>query len=308
MRIVRHVERELGHLTAPVVTLGNFDGVHCGHREILSRVVRQARERSATPLVLTFFPHPAAVLAPERAPTPLAPLADRLERFREAGIDIVIVHPFTRAFASLEAEDFIRRYLVETLHVQKVVIGHSVSFGKARRGNAAALQDGGTRHGFEVEVVGPVTVDGIAVSSTEVRNRLGAGEVTVAARLLGREYTVSGRVIRGEQRGRTIGFPTANLRPRLGPIVPNGVYAVRVEAGGEIRRGVANVGFNPTFGPGRERTLEAHIFDFAGDLYGKRLRVSFVERLRGEMKFPSITALVEQIRSDADRAREVLAR
>ena len=287
-------------LRSTVATLGNFDGVHVGHQEILSRVVRQAAERRAQAVVVTFFPHPTAVLAPARAPAALGSLHDRLSRMREMGVDTVVVQHFTRAFAGLEAAEFIERYLVQRLGARKVIIG------RARGGSAATLEAAGRRLGFEVEIVGPVTVDGVAVSSTEVRQRLAAGDVTASARLLGRAYAVEGRVVVGDRRGHTLGFATANLRPRSPILVADGVYAVRARWDGEQRSGVANVGRKPTFGRGRERTLEAHLFEFSGDLYGARLRVELVERLRGEMRFASPQALVEQIRRDAVRAREVL--
>jgi riboflavin kinase/FMN adenylyltransferase len=257
-------------------------------------------------VVITFFPHPTSVLAPERAPVSLTPLCERLARIRDAGVSTVVLQHFTRAFAALEASDFVERYLVRRLGVVKVIIGHSVNFGRGRGGNVATLEDAGRRFGFEVEVVGPVTVDGIAVSSTEVRKCLSGGDVVLAARLLGRTYAVEGRVIVGDRRGRSLGFPTANLRPRSPILLPDGVYAVYGEWGAERRGGVANVGRKPTFGQGNLRTLETHLFDFDGDLYGQRLRVSFAERLRGETRFPSAQALVEQIHKDAARAREVL--
>lgn len=306
MRIIRHLEGSAARFVSPVATLGNFDGVHVGHQEILSRVVRQARACGGEGIVLTFYPHPAAVLTPERAPAPLGSLRERMARMREAGVDTVVLRHFTTKFAAITAEEFIARYLVDRLNVRKVVIGHSVNFGHRRGGSADTLAAAGRRLGFEVEVVGPVTADGIVVSSTEVRSRLAAGDVAVAARLLGRPYAVDGRVIAGDRRGRALGFPTANLRPRVMPLVPDGVYAARVESGGRRYDAVANVGHNPTFGHGRTRTVEAHLFDFAGDLYGERLRVSFVERLRGEMRFRSAEALVEQVRLDSRRAREVL--
>lgn len=306
MQVIRHLEASSTRFQSTVATLGNFDGVHVGHQEILSRVVHQARERRARAVVVTFFPHPTAVLAPARAPAALGSLHDRLARMREIGVDTVVLQHFTRAFAGLEAADFIERYLVQRLAAAKVVIGHSVNFGRARGGSAATLEAAGRRLGFEVEIVGPVTVDGIAVSSTEVRNRLAAGDVVSSARLLGRPYAVDGRVVVGDRRGHTLGFPTANLRPRGPILVPDGVYAVRAGWNGEQRSGVANVGRKPTFGQGRERTLEAHLFEFSGDLYGSRLRVELVERLRGEMRFPSVQALVDQIRADTQRAREVL--
>jgi riboflavin kinase/FMN adenylyltransferase len=306
MQVIRHLEACERRFRSPVVTLGNFDGVHRGHQEILARVVRQARELAGEAVVITFFPHPTAVLAPARAPAALGSLRERLMRFREAGVDVVLLQRFTRAFAALDAEAFIERYLARRLKVAKVVIGHSVNFGRGRGGSAATLVAAGPRLGFEVEVVGPVSVDGIAVSSTAVRERLAVGEVAVASRLLGRAYALEGRVVRGDRRGQGLGFPTANVRPRTPVLVPDGVYAVRARWNGERRDGVANVGRNPTFGQGRERTLEAHLFEFDGELYGRALRVEFVERLRGEMKFASAQALVEQIREDARRAREVL--
>jgi riboflavin kinase / FMN adenylyltransferase len=306
MQVIRHLEASRARFESPVATLGNFDGVHVGHREILARVVRQAAERRGDGVVITFFPHPTSVLAPERAPVSLTPLCERLARIRDAGVSTVILQRFTRAFAALEARDFVERYLVRRLGVVKVIIGHSVNFGRGRGGNAATLEEAGRRFGFEVEVVGPVTVDGIAVSSTEVRKCLSVGDVVLGAQLLGRTYSVEGRVIVGDRQGRGLGFPTANLRPRSPILVPDGVYAVYGEWGGERRGGVANVGRKPTFGQGHLRTLETHLFDFDGDLYGERLRVSFVERLRGETRFPSAQALVEQIHKDAARAREVL--
>ncbi|HSD11063.1 MAG TPA: bifunctional riboflavin kinase/FAD synthetase [Candidatus Binatia bacterium] len=306
MQVIRHLEASRIRFESPVATLGNFDGVHIGHQEILARVVHQAAERRGNGVVITFFPHPAAVLAPERAPALLMPLRERLGRMREAGVATVVLQHFTRAFAALEAAEFVERYLVRRLGVAKVIIGHSVNFGRGRGGNAATLEEAGRRFGFEVEVVGPVTADGIAVSSSEVRKCLSAGDIRLGARLLGRTYAVEGRVIVGDRRGRGFGFPTANLRPRSPILVPDGVYAVRAEWGAEQRGGVANVGRKPTFGKGHLRTLEAHLFDFDGDLYGERLRVSFVERLRGEVRFPSPQALVEQIGKDAERAREVL--
>jgi riboflavin kinase/FMN adenylyltransferase len=309
MRIIRHLEAADRRFRRPIATLGNFDGVHVGHQEILSRLVRQAGVRGSEAVVITFYPHPTAVLAPERAPAPLGSLRERLAMMRDAGVDTVVLQRFTLPFAALGPEEFVERYLVRCLGVLKLIIGHSVNFGQGRRGSARTLEEAGPRHGFEVEVVGPVTVGGLAVSSTEVRSRLCAGEVALAARLLGRAYAVEGRVLRGEHRGRTLGFPTANLRPRMAPLVPDGVYAVRVARaarGCQTWAGVANVGHNPTFAGLRQRTLETHLFDFDGDLYGERLRVSFVERLRGELRFPSPQALVEQIRRDATRAREVL--
>lgn len=308
MRVIRHLERTHPRFARPVATLGVFDGVHVGHAEILSRVVAEARARAGSAIAITFFPHPAVVLAPERAPAPIASLRDRLARFREAGIDATIVRRFTREFSQMEAEAFVERTLVDALGVERVIVGHNVSFGRARRGNAALLRALGERLGFEVEIVGPVRAGEREASSSAVRRLLTEGEVRAAAELLGRDYSVAGRVVVGKRRGRTIGFPTANVRPRVEPLLPDGVYAVRVVDGEAARPGVANLGTSPTFGDLVRRSLEAHVLDFAGDLYGRTVRVEFVERIRGESKFDSIDELVAQIRRDAERAREILSR
>jgi riboflavin kinase/FMN adenylyltransferase len=186
-----------------------------------------------------------------------------------------------------------------------VIVGHNVSFGHNREGRAETLQRLGQKYGFEVEIVGPIVVEGQEVSSTAVRTLLSAGQMRKVEHFLGRSYAVSGRVEKGFQRGRSIGFPTANLRPRTGFLLPNGVYAVRVEVEGQKVPGVANVGMNPTFGNDK-RTIEAHLFNFSADLYGKRLQVEFVDYLRGERKFPSVQELVRQIQEDAQRARMLL--
>jgi len=304
MEIIRHIH----HCAAfphPLMSLGNFDGVHVGHQAILRQLVHEAQERQGTALVLTFYPHPLAVLRPAQPLSLICSLREKLSCFSSLGVDKVLLQRFTPSFAQLSPEDFIKRYLVETIGVEKVIVGHNVSFGRNRAGSAETLQQFGKRLGFEVEIIGPITIDDLEVSSSAVRKFLRAGEMRAVARLLGRPYAVSGRVVKGFQRGRSIGFPTANLWPRSGLLLPNGVYAVRVHVDGQERPGVANVGMNPTFGVNR-RTLEAHVFDFSQDLYGRRITVRFIERLRGERKFPSIEELVRQIQEDATQARALL--
>lgn len=305
MEIIRHI---LSHarFPHPVVSIGNFDGVHVGHQEILQRVVHAAQTRQGTPLVFTFHPHPLTVLRPERPLPLILSLREKILACLATGVQRIIVQRFTKAFSLLTAEAFVQRYLVEAIGVEKIIIGHNVSFGHNRTGRAETLIQLGDKYGFAVEVVGPVTVDGQEVSSTAVRAVLSAGDMQAVTRLLGRPYAVSGRVEKGFQRGRTIGFPTANLRPRADLLLPNGVYAVIVEVGTTRVPGVANVGFNPTFG-GNKRTIEAHLFDFSADLYGQRLRVSFIKHLRGEQKFPSVQELIQQIHLDAQQARTLLS-
>ena len=306
MEVIRHIEsyRRFPH---PVVSLGNFDGVHLGHQAILTQAIQEAHARQGAALVVTFHPHPLTVLRPQ-TPLPLIlNLREKLLVLRSLGVDGVILQHFSSAFSQITAEEFVRRYLVETIGVEKVIIGHNVSFGHKRSGNAETLRQLGQRFGFAVDVVGPIQIDGKEVSSTAIRTLLGAGQVREVHRLLGRLYSVNGRVQKGFQRGRTIGFPTANLRPRVDLLLPNGVYAVTVDVDEKVAvAGVANVGMNPTFSNHR-RTIEAHLFDFSEDLYGRRLRVSFVEYLREERKFPSVPDLVRQIQQDAAQARAVLA-
>jgi len=305
MQIIHHI---LSHspFPHPVVTLGNFDGIHLGHQAILARVVHEARARQGTALVLTFHPHPLAVLRPTLALPLILSLREKLRLFAAQGIHGVFLQHFTLPFSRLTPEEFVQRYLVEAIGTEKIIVGHNVSFGRNRAGRAETLEQLGRLCGVEVEIVLSGLLDDREVSSTTVRALLSAGDMRAVARFLGRPYTVSGRVEKGFQRGRGLGFPTANLRPRADVLLPNGVYAVLVTIGEQEVPGVANVGVNPTFG-GNKRTIEAHLFDFSADLYGQRLRVGFVEHLRGERKFPSVQELARQIQEDASRARALLS-
>jgi riboflavin kinase / FMN adenylyltransferase len=308
MRVVRHLRPRERPFRSPVVTLGNFDGMHLGHQEIVRRAVERARATGGDAVAYTFAPHPVAVLAPERAPAMITSLARRLGLLRELGLRGAVLQRFTRQFAALTPEEFVRRRLVDDLGVSAVVVGYNVNFGRDRAGTPERLAELGSQIGFAVEIVPPVVASGEQVSSSAIRKRIAQGDVAGAAALLGRSPLLLGRVRLGDRRGATIGFPTANLYPRGGMLPPDGVYAVRVGVEGEAPRrpGVANLGLNPTFGVARRR-LEVHLFDFGADLYGKRLSVALVKRLRGEVKFDSLDALVAQIRRDADAARVALA-
>jgi len=307
MRVLRHLRRVAPPIPRVVLTLGNFDGVHLGHQAILHRAVEEARARAAHTAALTFEPHPIAVLAPDRAPPILQPLHDRLAMLRELGLDLCVVQRFTRGFAALTPEQFVEEFLVRHLELVHVVVGHNVRFGRNRAGSVQTLQALGARLGFEVDVVGPVEVDGRQVSSTRLREVVQAGDMRQARRLIGRPYTLRGRVVLGERRGRTLGFPTANLHPRPRLLLPpDGVYAVSAAIDGRRVPGVLNIGIRPTFG-GARRTVEAHFLDFAGDLYRRWLVVEFIERLRGESAFAGPEALKAAIAADVARARRVLA-
>jgi riboflavin kinase/FMN adenylyltransferase len=306
MLLLRHLERVGRRFHTPVLTLGNFDGVHCGHQEILRRLIARARAVRGQAVVLTFHPHPTTVLAPSRAPRLITDWRTRIERIAATGVDGIIVQRFTRAFSEVSAEDFVRRLLVGGLGIRAVVVGHRVSFGHGRHGGADTLRQLGAQCGFDVEVVGPVEVGGIAVSSSAVRRAIAAGELDRARVLLGATPCVAGRVVHGRHRGKGLGFPTANLRLAGLVLPPDGVHAVRVRLRDRKLVGVANLGFNPTFQE-HEHGLEVHLFDFDEDIYGQRLEVEFVRRLRDEINFASLQALTEQIARDAAAARQVLA-
>ena len=290
-----------------VVTIGNFDGVHLGHRAILGRVQQRARELEAQAVAVTFDPHPLKVLRPEMHLPLLTTPAQKLELLNASGLEAVVVLPFTREFAALPARDFIMQYFCERLKVREVVVGHDYCFGRNREGNIDLLTELGRTHGFTVQVVWAVEVDGAVVSSSLIRAMLKLGRVEEAAHLLGRSYGVVGRVIQGKGRGaKLLGVPTANIRPENELLPAMGIYAVRVRLGAETWLGAANIGTCPTFENG-EFSLEVHLLDFAGDLYGNTLEVEFMARLREERKFPSLEALTAQIHADIAAVRRSLA-
>jgi riboflavin kinase/FMN adenylyltransferase len=303
MRIVRGLESYPPDAGESAVALGVFDGIHLGHRAILGTAVAAARRRSVAALACTFDPHPLEVLQPERSPVPLTTLEDRLALIAETGIDTTVVITFTPAVAGMEPEAFVRDVLVRTLKARDVVVGFNHRFGRGARGTAALLETLGVRLGFNTHIVAPLTVDGVAVSSSEIRSALQAGDLERAARLLGRPYSAEGEVVPGAGRGRTLGFPTANVKTRRPLPLPPGVYACRALVGQTRYRAVINIGVRPTFGE-TELAVEAHLLDFSGDLYGQKLRLEFVRRLREERKFPGVEALRSQIEQDVARARQ----
>ncbi len=309
MRIFRHDKVEADDRGA-VVAIGNFDGVHRGHEAVIGAAGRLARAAGAPHAVLTFEPHPRRILRPHDPPFRLTPFRAKARRLEALGVDLLFTLHFDASFASQSAEDFVDTVLARNLGVCHVVVGYDFVFGHNRRGTPALLRERGAAGGFGVTIVEPVQGESGAVcSSTRIRDLLIAGQPRAAAVLLGRFWEIEGRVERGDERGRLIGFPTANLllddylRPAAG------VYAVRagVEEDGHTvwRDAVANLGRRPTFG-GSDLRLEVHIFDFSGDLYGRHLRVALIEHLRPEQKFTGIEALKAQISSDARRARDIL--
>ena len=305
MNVIRHAAHRSGAAAPCVVTLGKFDGVHRGHREVLARLVHRAREHQVPSVAITFTPHPLSILAPARAPLALTSIRQRLALLAAAGVDTVVLQRFTPRFAQVPADRFVEEILVGCLRARAVVVGQTVGFGYRRTGTAASLVAFGRKHGFTVEVVPPFKVDGRPVTSTAVRVAIAAGDLAAAGRMLGRPYEISGRVVHGHHRGQQLGVPTANLRLRGVQLPPDGVYAARARIAGRVHCAVANIGFNPTFGD-RERSVEAHVLDFHGDLYTQRLDLVFIEYLRGERRFPDVQALVAQIREDIAAVRRLL--
>ncbi len=310
MRIFRHDKVDPAD-RGGVVAVGNFDGVHLGHQAVIGEAGRLARSCGAAHAVLTFEPHPRRLFRPDDPPFRLTPFRVKARRIEAMGVDLLFTLHFDAAFARRRAEDFIEEVLVQGLGARHVVVGYDFVFGHQRRGNAVLLAEKGAALGFGVSTVPPVEApDGTLYSATRIREHLLAGRPRAAAALLGRPWEIEGRVERGDQRGRTIGFPTANLAldDFLRPLA--GVYAVRagIEEGGATvwRDAVANFGRRPTFG-GSDLRLEVHLFDFAGDLYGRHLRVALIEHLRPEQKFAGLEALKAQIAQDAAQARAVLA-
>ncbi|SKA72041.1 riboflavin kinase / FMN adenylyltransferase [Paucidesulfovibrio gracilis DSM 16080] len=289
-----------------VVTIGNFDGVHLGHQKLIGMTCAKAKTRGASSVVVTFDPHPLRVLVGPQTP-PFITLTDqKLELIRQHGAEAALVIPFTRELAALSPEEFVKTYLVDALHVRELVIGYDYHMGKGRTGDYKTLQGLGEKFDFQVFRLDPVTHDGAVVSSTRIRDMVQAGRVWEARPLLSRFYQVSGEVVHGMKRGGDLlGFPTANLK-LVDELVPKrGVYAVWVELDGHCLPGVANIGTNPTFGNDAV-SVEPHILDYSGDLYGRRIRVHFVQRLRDEKKFSGLDELKARIAEDVRLGRTIL--
>lgn len=292
-----------------VATIGNFDGVHLGHQAVFEALGERAREHGLPSLVITFEPHPLEYFRPAEAPPRLMRVREKLEFIERAGIDRVLLLRFDQDLALMSAEDFITEYLVSALGVRHLYVGDDFRFGRDRRGDFRMLREQGRRYGFEVESLETVGDTCGRISSTRIREALAAGDLATARCCLGRDFSISGRVAHGHKRGRTIGFPTLNvgLARRLSPI--RGVFAVRVEGLGEaLWPGVANVGNRPTLSGDDRFLLEVHLFGFDREVYGKQVKVHFIERIRDEKKFESFHALRAQIQADAEQARRLLAR
>jgi riboflavin kinase/FMN adenylyltransferase len=307
MRILRHLPARGAGPVA--LTVGNFDGVHLGHRAMLELLDGAARARRLRSCVMSFEPHPREFFSPDQAPTRLTSLREKLELLAQAGVDQVHVRRFDYDFARITAEEFIRSVLVDGLGVRWLLVGDDFRFGARRQGDVAMLRDAGTRHGFEIVQMESFSVDGIRVSSTAVRERLARGDLAEAARLLGRPYSISGRVVRGDRLGKQLGFATANVQMKHNRPPLAGIFVVEVLGLGERPlEGVASLGVRPTVKAGGAPVLEVHLLDFSRNIYGRHLQVHFLHKLRDEEKYADLETLRRQIARDVQDARNFFNR
>ena len=292
-------------LKNPVLSIGNFDGVHKGHLVLFDKVKERAKAIEGQSAVITFEPHPIKVIKPGNGPLLITLIEQKLNLIRKAGIEIILCIPFTHQFASISARDFIRGILVDKIGIKEVVVGHDYTFGYKRQGNITLLREMGLDLGFKVHVVEPIYIDNTLVSSTSIRNLVQEGNLYEAKKFLGRDYQICGTVIKGKNRGRELlGFPTANLE-LIDELIPRkGVYVVTVVINDKTYDGVTNIGYNPTFS-NNILSVETHLLDFSGDILGKIIKVNFLQRLRDEKSFDNIKELSDQIAQDIRQARKL---
>ncbi len=304
MDIIYNLEKLEGPLKNPVITIGNFDGVHKGHLVLFDTVKDRAKSINGESAVITFDPHPIKVMKPGNGPTLITSTKQKLELIEKSGVDVIFCLPFTRQFASIPARDFVQDILVDRIGIREVVVGYDYAFGYKREGGIKLLQEMGDTIGFKVHVVEPIHLNSTLVSSTSIRKFIQEGVLQEAKRFLGRDYQIMGTVISGKNRGgRLLGFPTANIK-LIDELIPKrGVYAVTVDVDDETYYGVSNIGYNPTFGD-NALSLETHILDFSGDLLEKTISINFIAHLRNEKTFQSVQELSDQIAKDIQRARE----
>ena len=308
MDIYRDIDRLARDCSGPAVTVGTFDGVHLGHRKVIASLRKQATKRGAPTLLITFDPHPKAVVDGSGEPFVLTTVEEKAELVQAAGVDFMLAIRFDRHFAETKPREFISRLLVKKLNIREMVVGYDHHFGFHRSGDISLLRDEGKRLGFDVRTVQPALEEGLPISSTRIRRMLREGRVLLANDMLGRRYSLSGKVVSGAKRGGKVGYKTANiLVSSQRKLVPkDGVYAVRAFVEEKSYDAAMNIGINPTFEDGK-RSLEVHIMDFELDIYGKSITVLFHDRIRDERKFSSESELASQIKDDVERSRELLS-
>jgi riboflavin kinase / FMN adenylyltransferase len=307
MHVIHGMEEIPDNLKGAFVTIGNFDGIHLGHRYIFAKMVEEARQVGCKTVVISFDPHPKMVLHPDRRPFYLISTSEeKIMMLGEMGIDAYIILPFSLEYAQTTAQTFVSEMLWDKLRIRKIIIGHDYTFGRGRTGNEAFIAEEGSRLGFAVEAMNAFKMGDEIVSSTKIREAILRGDVRFAAMLLGRPYNISGSVVPGDQRGLKLGFPTANVEANKELLPMRGVYAVHCLLRQRRLDGVLNIGFNPTFAGGK-LTIEVHILDFQANIYGETLDVLFMERIRNEVRFAGPEELIAQINKDISQARWILS-
>jgi len=305
MNIIYDLKELEKPLENPVLTIGNFDGVHRGHLALFEKVKERAQAINGVSVVMTFEPHPIKIMKPGNGPPLITLIKQKLSLISNVGIDVIFCIPFTREFASISAQNFIQNLLVDKIGIKEIVVGYDYTFGHKRQGDITLLKEMGDKIGFKVHVLGPVHIDDTPVSSTSIRKLVQKGQISEAKKFLGRDYQIAGSVITGANRGgKLLGFPTANLEPTDELIPKRGVYAVTVLMDDKTYNAVTNIGYNPTFGD-NALSVETHLLDFSKDVVGKTIRINFIQRLRDEKTFGSVDELTEQIDQDVQRAREI---
>lgn len=305
MKIISALGKKRLKLKNPFLTIGVFDGIHLGHRTLIQHVVHKARASQGTSVVMTFWPHPIHVLHPKMWCPLLFALPQRLKLIKELGVNVCVVIPFTRTFSQLSAQKFILEYVVKKIQPHEIILGGDFRFGQNRQGDLKLLKELGKRYGFRVHIIKAIQKDQRRISSSRIRELIVQGKLKKAYELLGHGICIGGRVIKGDARGKKLGFPTANIETDHDVLVPYGVYLVYVHIGKALHKGIANMGLRPSFPETKRKTiLEVHILDFHKDIYGHHVFVEFIEKLRNERKFTSIRKLTAQIQMDGKRARE----
>jgi riboflavin kinase/FMN adenylyltransferase len=302
MKIFRHIDDQGLLVSGTVATMGNFDGIHLGHQTLVRNTVEESQRLGYPSTVLTFEPHPLKVLAPERAPSLILSYEDKMALLQSLGVDIVVAQRFDLQFASIAADEFVCRFLVDRLKIKKLWVGRDLRFGQGRKGGTDNLLRLAPGAGFEVGVLDPILLDGIRISSSRIRQLVEEGRVDEVRPMLGRYHFVSGRIVRGHRRGQKLGFPTANIATETEVVPLNGIYATLIQVKNKQWLSVSSIGVNPTFGDG-PRTVESFILDFDGDIYGERVKLAFVQRIRDEKKFVLVKDLIEQMDEDVKRAK-----
>ncbi len=306
-KLIDGIENITEKFPYPVLAIGNFDGVHLGHQAIFRMLVDRAKKKNGTSIVFTFEPHPLRIIAPEKAPQLLTPFKEKTTLIKSSGIDVVICVNFTREFANIKAEDFVREMLLKTIGAKEILIGANYRFGKGRKGSPELLKKLGSKYGFKVSIIDEIKLNDVILSSSRIRTLIAKGKIEEASVFLGRHYSVIGIVIEGAKRGKSLlNTPTANIATFNELLPKDGVYAVTVDLDGKIYGGAANIGCKPTF-KDKKFSFEVHVLDFDNEIRGKTLRVSFIKRIRNEIKFSKIKDLAVQMKKDIDEIKQILS-